>query len=133
VSRTRSQAAGDAAEQVVVERLVAAGWVVLGRQVHAGRGELDAIAIDPGPPRTLVVLEVRWRRRRDFGLAEESFDRRKRARVAATAMRLLDRGRLPDGSPIPCLPLRIDLVVVEPGIPPGYAPRLRHHRDALGG
>jgi putative endonuclease len=124
-ARTQAQQAGDAAETLVASRLVAAGWTVLARNVHVGRHEIDLVAIDPGPPTALVVIEVRWRARRDFGLPEETVDHRKRARVRAAAFGLLDRGSLPDGEPIPHLPLRFDLVVVEPG------ERLRHHRHAM--
>jgi len=118
------QLGGDAAEDVVAERLVAIGWSIVGRKVHAGRGELDIVAIDPGPPRILVIVEVRARRRRDFGLPEETVDHRKRARLHAAAWRWLDE------SEHAALPVRFDLVVVEPG-PPGSEPRIRHHRAAF--
>jgi putative endonuclease len=124
-ARTAAQQAGDAAETLVAARLADAGWTVLARNVHVGRHELDLVAVDPGPPAALVVVEVRWRAGRDFGLPEETVDHRKRVRVRAAAYGLLDRGVLPDGSPVPRLPLRFDLVVVEPG------DRLRHHRHAM--
>jgi putative endonuclease len=123
--RTATQRAGDAAESLVAARLADAGWTVLARNVHVGRYELDLVAIDPGPPAALAVVEVRWRADRGFGLPEETVDHRKRTRVRAAAYGLLDRGTLPDGSPLPRLPLRFDLVVVEPG------DRIRHHRHAL--
>lgn len=123
--RTNAQHHGDAAEQLVADRLTAGGWAILGRNVHVGRYELDLIAVDPGPPRTLVAVEVRWRSDRAFGLPEETVDARKRIRVRAAAYGLLERGTLPDGSPLPHLPLRFDLVVVEPG------DRIRHHRHAM--
>lgn len=119
--RTMAQQAGDAAEDLVASRLRDAGWTILGRQLRVGRSEMDIVAIDPGGP-TLVIVEVRWRSRRDFGLAEETIDRRKAARLRAAAVALVARGTLPDGGRIPRLPLRIDLVVAEPG------GRLRHHR-----
>jgi putative endonuclease len=123
--RTDAQQSGDAAEQRVADTLAAAGWTILGRNVHVGRFELDLIAIDPGPPRMLVAVEVRWRANRSFGLPEETVDGRKRVRVHAAAYRLLELGTLPDGSSLPHLPLRFDLVVVEPG------DRIRHHRHAI--
>jgi putative endonuclease len=123
--RTAAQQAGDAAETLVATRLADAGWTVLARNVHVGRHELDLVAIDPGPPPALVVVEVRWRADRDFGLPEETVDHRKRVRVRAAAYGLIDRGTLPDGAPVPRLPLRFDLVVVEPG------GRIRHHRHAM--
>ena len=119
--RTPAQAAGDAAEALVASRLAAAGWRLLGRNVRVGRAELDIVAVDPAGP-ALVVVEVRWRSRRDFGLPEETVDRRKHARLRAAALELVGRGALPAGAALPRHPLRFDLVVVEPG------GRLRHHR-----
>jgi Holliday junction resolvase-like predicted endonuclease len=130
--RTAAQQAGDAAEGLVERRLTEMGWTVLARNLHVGRHELDIVAADPGPPAALVVVEVRWRRSRDFGLPEETFDHRKRQRLRAAVGRLLEDG-LPGGSLVPALPLRIDLFVVEPGPTPGAASRIRHHRDALAG
>ncbi|HKB27495.1 MAG TPA: YraN family protein [Candidatus Limnocylindrales bacterium] len=123
--RTNAQRSGDAAEAQVAERLIHAGWTILGRNVHVGRYELDLVAVDPGPPSSLVAVEVRWRAGRAFGLPEETVDHRKRARIRAAAYGLLDRGALPDGSRLPHLPLRFDLVVVEPG------DTIRHHRHAM--
>lgn len=131
--RTPSQRSGDSAEALVARRLEALGWTILARNLHVGRHELDIVAIDPGPRRALVAVEVRWRVRRDFGLPEETFDWRKRRRVREAAFGLLDRGRLPDGQPLPHLPLRFDLVLVEPPLEPGGEARIRHHRNVLGG
>ena len=131
--RTAAQVAGDTAEELVAARLSDEGWTVLARNIHVGRHELDLVAVDPGPPPLLVIVEVRWRRTRDFGLPEETFDRHKRAHVWSAAMRLLDTGELPGGRVLPRLPLRFDLVVVEPPATPGHGPRLRHHRHALPG
>ena len=123
--RTAAQAAGDAAEDLVAAHLVRAGWRVLGRHVRAGRREIDLLAVDPGPPPTLVIVEVRWRARRDFGLPEETVDGRKRRLLHAAGFTLRELGKLSDGTTIPRLPLRFDLIVVEPG------DRLRHHRNGI--
>lgn len=112
---------------LVAERLEAVGWTILGRQVRAGRGELDLVAVDPGPPRELVIVEVRRRASRGFGLAEESVAFRKRTHLRVAIGRLLEGG-LPGGGPLPRLPLRVDLVVVEPAAGGPEASRLRHHR-----
>jgi putative endonuclease len=130
-ARTSAQQAGDAAEALVAARLTAGGWTVLARNVHVGRHELDLVAIDPGPPAALVVIEVRWRAGRDYGLPEETVDHRKRTRVRTAAYGLLDRGALPSGGDLPRLPLRFDLVVVEPASDGAGEPRVRHHRSAF--
>jgi putative endonuclease len=134
--RTLAQEIGFRAEELVAERLRQAGWTILGRNLRVGRAEIDILAVDPGPegPESskverrgaLVAVEVRWRRRRDFGLAEETVDRAKLARVRAAAITLRARGRDPGltvpGLTVPGLPVRVDLVAVEPG---GI---VRHHR-----
>jgi len=123
---TRAQRIGDAAEQLVAERLVAAGWLILGRNVRLGRDELDLVGVDPGPPRSLVVVEVRMRSRRDFGVAEETLDHRKRAALRRAIGVLRARGALPDGTALPSLSLRVDLVAIDEGLD-GRA-SIRHHR-----
>lgn len=120
--RTPAQRLGAAAEELVAYQLTAAGWMILGRNVHVGRAELDLIGIDPGPPASLVVVEVRWRAGRDYGLPEETVDHRKMTRIRRAAFAIRDLGALPDGTELPRLALRIDLVAVEPG------DRLRHYR-----
>jgi putative endonuclease len=129
-TRTPAQQLGDAAERLAADQLTALGWTILGRNIHFGRNEVDLLAVDPGSPRALVIVEVRWRATRAFGLGEETFDWRKRAHLRAAAGRLHELATLADGTPLPHLPIRIDLVVVEPGERGGPL-RVRHHRDAL--
>jgi putative endonuclease len=125
--RTDAQSTGDDAESAVAAALAGTGWTILARNVRVGRGELDIVAVDPGPPSALVIVEVRWRRSRAFGLAEETLDHRKRAHLRAAIGRLLEDG-LPGGRRLPSLPIRVDLVVVEPAIDAPGSPRTRHHR-----
>lgn len=120
--RTDGQILGDAAESAVAATLAGAGWTILGRNLRVGRGELDLVGVDPGPPAQLVIVEVRWRATRAFGLAEETIDHRKRSHLRASIGRLLEDG-LPGGVRPPSLPMRVDLVVVEPG------GGIRHHRS----
>jgi Holliday junction resolvase-like predicted endonuclease len=100
--------------------------VILGRNVRLGRDELDIVALDPGPPRWLVVVEVRRRGRRDFGLAEETLDARKRKALRRAIAALRELAELSDGTPLPSLPLRVDLVALDTG--PDGTPSVRHHR-----
>jgi Holliday junction resolvase-like predicted endonuclease len=129
---TIAKSRGDEAEGLVAATLERSGWTILGRNVRVGRDELDIVAVDPGPPTALTVVEVRWRARREFGLPEETFDHRKQRRVRRATAGLRELGRMPDGAILPPLPFRIDLVVVEPPERRGDPPRIRHHRAALG-
>jgi putative endonuclease len=122
---------GRAAEDLAAGYLAGEGWRLLARNLRLGRSELDIVALDPGPPARLVVVEVRARADREHGLAEETVDWRKRARLRAGVGRLLAAGRLPDGSALPRVPVAIDVIAVEPPLRPGGPARLRHHRDAL--
>lgn len=129
--RTLRQRRGAAAEALVAEMLAAAGWRLLGRGVRVGRGELDLVGVDPGPPAMLVFVEVRSVATGRFGSPLESVTRGKLERTWLAAGGLLSRGILPDGSPLPGLPWRVDLVGVETGargdhLPSG--PRITHHR-----
>jgi putative endonuclease len=126
MAATPNRALGDEAEDAVVRALVGAGWGILGRNVRVGRDELDVVAIDPGPPPAVVVVEVRRRGRRDFGLAEETLDWRKRRAVRRAMAALRATGHLPDGSVLPDHRWRFDLVAVEPDGSGGLT--LRHHR-----
>jgi len=123
---TAAQRIGDAGEELAATMLSAAGWTILARNVRLGRHELDVVAVDPGPPAALVVVEVRRRGRRDFGLAEESLDHRKRLALRRGVGELLALGRLPDGRQLPALPLRVDLVAIDTGVDGN--PAIRHHR-----
>jgi putative endonuclease len=125
-TRTAAQRLGDDAEALVAERLTEQGWSILARNVHVGRHEIDLVAVDPGPPTQLVIVEVRLRSTRAFGLAEETVDFRKRRRLRDAAWTMVAAGSLPDGRRLPQLPMRFDVVVVEPD-----PPRIRHHRGAF--
>jgi Holliday junction resolvase-like predicted endonuclease len=78
----------------------------------------------------LVVVEVRWRRSREFGLPEETVDHRERSHLRMATYGLVERGALPDGVALPRFPVRFDLVVVEPATG-GGDPRIRHYRAAF--
>jgi len=123
---TPAQLIGDSGETLAAERLAEAGWTILGRNVRFGRDELDLVATDPGPPAALVVVEVRRRGRRDFGLAEETLDHRKRVALRRGIAALIDAGVLPDETTLPRLPLRVDLIAIDEG--PDGRPSMRHHR-----
>jgi putative endonuclease len=112
-SRTPRQLAGATAEADAADHLRGLGWQIVAQNVHVARDEIDIVAVDPGPPATLVLVEVRSLRSSQFGLPEERVDRAKVARLyrALSALRLVRE--LPDGVAIPRLARRVDLLIVD--------------------
>ncbi len=84
---TVAQRIGFDAEHVVADDLRARGWTILGRNVRVGRAEIDILAVDERGA-AVVAVEVRWRRRRDYGLPEETVSREKLARLRSAALSL---------------------------------------------
>jgi putative endonuclease len=84
---TRAQA-GAQAEALAVRFLVGHGLAIVARNVRSRLGEIDIVAREGD---TLVFVEVRLRRRRDFGGAAESITAAKRARIRAAAELYLAR------------------------------------------
>ena len=127
----RRRTSGERGEALAARYLEGLGWSVLAGRVRVGRDEIDLVAIEPGPPATLVIVEVRLRASGQYGSPEESVDRRKVGRLYRAAAALRAVGALPDGASIPALPWRIDLVAVDdaPAIGPGAGgPAFRHIR-----
>jgi len=81
--------------------------------VRVGRDEIDLLAVDPGPPASLVFAEVRSTASGRFGAPEESIDPRKLRSLYRAARGLVSDGRLPGGRPLPRLRWRVDLVAVD--------------------
>jgi putative endonuclease len=94
VARRRT---GEIAEELVANRLAAAGWEIVERNARTRYGELDIVARDG---RTLVFIEVKGAREgTQFGPERPilSIDRRKQQRVRrlATAWMSECRSQLP--------------------------------------
>lgn len=132
--RTIRQAHGGMGEAAAARYLERLGWSVVARQVRVGRDEVDILAVDPSPPATLVVVEVRSRSSARFGPPEGSVDGAKLRRCYRAVAMLRRAGRLADGTRLPALPWRVDLVAVDldPVLGPGLGgPRIRHLRAVL--
>lgn len=86
-------------------------WRIVIRNLKVGRDEIDILAIDPGPPTTLVVVEVRSLRTAAFGSPEERVDRRKVGRLYRALSGL--GSTLDAGDGLGRLPRRVDLVIVD--------------------
>ena len=112
-------ARGADAERTAAEHLARAGLRLLARNYRSPRGEIDLVMREGA---TLVFVEVRYRSRSDYGHAAETVDRRKQARLRATAEHFLQhRSRCPG-------PCRFDIVAVTPG---SEGPRVEWLRNAF--
>ena len=110
--RTGRRRAGDAAEAVAARLLESAGLVVLARQWTRRVGELDLVAVEPGPG-TIVFVEVRYRA---AGVAVETVGAAKRRRLRSAAAAWLQRHADPRR------PARIDVIGLAPARPHDAAP-----------
>ena len=81
-ARTARQQAGDRAEALALQALLARGWQPVARNVRCKAGEIDLVMRDGD---TLVFVEVRRRRSDKFGGAAASVDAAKRQRILRTA------------------------------------------------
>ena len=95
--------AGARAEELAARFLAGHGLAIVARNVRSRLGEIDIVAREGD---TLVFVEVRLRRRHDFGGAAESITASKRARIRAAAELYLAR--------LPRVPAcRIDAVLLD--------------------
>ena len=95
---------GRAGEDLAVLHLERVGYVIVGRNVRAGGGEIDVVARDG---EVLCFVEVRRRKRTDDALS--SVNERKQARVAKAAAAFLIR-HVAAGAPLPMC--RFDVVAI---------------------
>ncbi len=131
----RRRRSGERGEALAAAHLESLGWTIVSRRVRMGRDEIDLVAVEPatspGEPGTLVVVEVRTRASERYGTPEESVDAAKVRRLYRAAWHLSTLPELPDGTPVPPLPIRVDLLAVDdaPAIGPGAGgPAFRHVR-----
>jgi putative endonuclease len=110
---TERQRRGASAEALVADHLRGAGWRIVAGNIRLGGVEIDLLAIDPEPPTALVMIEVRSLRTASFGTPEERVDRAKVVRLYRALAALRTEQRLADGTAVPDLPTRVDLIVVD--------------------
>jgi putative endonuclease len=108
---------GAAAEDLAAGFLSRRGLAILERNYRCRGGEIDLVARDG---KTLVFVEVRYRRSRRFGGAAASVDARKQARILLAA-----RHYLATHGEVPC---RCDVVALD-ALDPA---RIEWIRDAFG-
>lgn len=114
---------GDAGERLAAEYLERHGHRVIARNVRRREGEIDLVTVDGD---TLVFVEVKLRRPREFGRAVEALTAAKQRRLQALAEAYAaDHPELPHDQ-------RIDLVAVELAAD-GSVHEVRHVRSAVEG
>lgn len=79
---------GHAAEELACHYLSRQGLKTLCRNFHCRRGEIDVV-MEEG--KTIVFVEVRYRKHSRFGSAAESVTRAKQARLIAAALHYLQQ------------------------------------------
>jgi putative endonuclease len=114
------RALGAAGEALAAEHLARRGYRILARNVRVGGVEVDLVATRG---RLLVFAEVKTRRSRAFGLAEEAVDARKQARLVRAASAWLRE------HPAPGARVRFDVIAIEWA--EDEPPALRHLPDAF--
>lgn len=114
-----AHAFGKAIEDHVAGYLAARGCTIIARRYRWRHGEIDLVVRDG---EELVFVEVRARRRRDYGTGAETVTARKQRRVVASARHFIRERGLWDS------PCRFDVVSVETA---GGRARVSWLRDAF--
>jgi putative endonuclease len=112
---------GSRGEAIAVRHLESKGYRIRDRNWHADHGELDLVAQDGD---TVVVVEVKTRSGRTFGLPEEALTPRKQRHLLRTAWTYLERSGLLESN------WRIDLIAIEVS-PGGAIERVDHYKNVV--
>ncbi len=104
-----TQLFGFARERMAAELLEEQGYRIEARNWRGAHGEIDLIAWEGD---LLCFVEVRARTREDFGLPEETVDRRKQRKIIRAALAYLIQFP-PRGMPM----ARFDVVAILDGVP----------------
>jgi putative endonuclease len=121
VSHARSRGIGLTGEHIAAQLLESKGYKIFERNWHAAGGELDLVAQDGD---TIVVVEVKTRSGRGFGLPEDAMTQTKRRRLLHTAWTYLEQNNLLDAA------WRVDVIAVEIGRG-GAIERVEHYQNVV--
>ncbi len=108
-------------EQLVVDYLKNVGYQIVDTNWRCAQGEIDIIAQKEN---VLVFVEVRSRHEENTEASFESVNKRKQAKLAASANTYLDSHQIED------VTWRIDVIGV--AVPRSGKPIIEHIEDALG-
>ena len=117
---SRRQATGRRGEKLAAEFLIRRGYQIIERNWRCPTGEVDLIAQKEA---SLVFVEVRTRRGRAYGSAEESVTPAKQARLIELAETYCQENKIENQS------WRIDVVAVTLG---AGQPQINHIENAVG-
>jgi putative endonuclease len=106
---TTSKSIGSHYETIAAKYLQKKGLTEIVKNYHCKRGEIDLIMKHGS---TLVFIEVRFRRKNNFGSAEESITYHKQKKIISTASHFLSQKNLWD------TPCRFDAVTIKPKLHP---------------
>lgn len=112
---------GEQGELVAEKFLKRLGYKIVARRERTRLGELDLVAVDG---RTVVFVEVKTRRRDDWGSPADAVDPRKQAKLTRLALNYLKRHGLLECS------ARFDVVAVT-WADHAQAPKVVHHINAF--
>lgn len=110
---------GIAGEELAVDFLLKKGYRILERNYRFERGEIDIIAEDNN---TLVFVEVKTRRSKEFGEPEDAVTPGKQKQIKQTAEGYIFQYQIDDRS------CRFDIVAIDIGM---KEPSIRHIEDAF--
>ncbi|HSJ62619.1 MAG TPA: YraN family protein [Gemmatimonadaceae bacterium] len=116
---TEAQALGELGERIAERWLARRGWRLVGRRFRNGHRDIDLIVEGHD---TVVFVEVKARRARDFGDPVEAVDWRKQRELVRSAHVWMDRFGVPGRA------YRFDIVGV---LVEGRSVRVRHVENAF--
>ncbi len=111
---------GKSGEEIALHYLEDKKYKIIAKRFRLFRGEIDIIAFDR---KTLVFVEVKTRKSRDFGLPEESVTPSKQQQIKKIAQGFLTKNNLHD---VEC---RFDVISLSFNEKEGYS--IRHINNAF--
>ena len=95
---------GNTGEEIAVKTIKKKGYKVIERNYRTRLGEIDIIARDK---EYICFIEVRMRKRTDFGTPADTIDKRKRDKIIKAAKMYALKNNLYD------MPMRFDAVLID--------------------
>jgi len=105
-AKTKKRQQGDEAEALAFSYLKKQGLRLIEKNYHTRAGEVDLIMSDKNHPKTLIFIEVRYRKNRDFGGAAASVTPKKQQRIIKAAL-AYQQQKAPQSS------MRFDVIAIE--------------------